>query len=355
MSATSRHASRVRPPDVREVTMRYRLPLVRAFEPVVGSVTRTASEEFARRSSSDTTPYLSANREAIGGQSSGGSGTGPRAVAGCPSAGVTTTRSSSRCSPSGDRPKASSSAAWRRRSSWAIIGDAALTTSAGGWIESSCEDPEAAGTSSSTRRCQAAIWRARRSCPSMPSFEPPGRPGRRLRGDRSTLAHLVTAPARGGTEPPAGRASPPTRSPPRPAPDRGRRSSSWSRKPAADRRCGARGAPAAGDRARRRRRRATAAAVGRASRSADPARPASRRGSPFAAGRATRTRPGRDPRSRRPGRRGAARRASRRSSAPSRQSRPAGVGARRASIHSPGGELVRSRSSSGSSPGAISP
>ena len=32
------------------------------FEPVVGSVTRIASEELARRSSSETTPYFSASR-----------------------------------------------------------------------------------------------------------------------------------------------------------------------------------------------------------------------------------------------------------------------------------------------------
>ena len=42
----------------RDVTTRYRLPLVRALEPVVGSVTRTASAELESRSSSDDQPVL---------------------------------------------------------------------------------------------------------------------------------------------------------------------------------------------------------------------------------------------------------------------------------------------------------
>src|SRR3954451_2006869 len=66
-SATSRHASRARPPMALELTIRYRLPFVRVFEPVVGSVTTIASDELDSRSSSETTPYLSASREAIRG------------------------------------------------------------------------------------------------------------------------------------------------------------------------------------------------------------------------------------------------------------------------------------------------
>src|SRR3954451_10537093 len=66
-SATNRHASRARPPMARELTIRYRLPFVRVFEPVVGSVTTIASDELDSRSSSETSPYLSASREAIQG------------------------------------------------------------------------------------------------------------------------------------------------------------------------------------------------------------------------------------------------------------------------------------------------
>src|SRR5215213_5146744 len=66
-SATSRHASRARPPMALELTIRYRLPFVRVFEPVVGSVTTIASDELDSRSSSETSPYLSASREAIRG------------------------------------------------------------------------------------------------------------------------------------------------------------------------------------------------------------------------------------------------------------------------------------------------
>ena len=46
-----------------------RLPLVRDLEPVVGSVTRIASDELARRSSSETTPYFSASRDRHGRES----------------------------------------------------------------------------------------------------------------------------------------------------------------------------------------------------------------------------------------------------------------------------------------------
>src|SRR3954462_4396976 len=66
-SATSRHASRARPPMALELTIRYRLPFVRVFEPVVGSVTTIASDELDSRASSETSPYLSASREAIRG------------------------------------------------------------------------------------------------------------------------------------------------------------------------------------------------------------------------------------------------------------------------------------------------
>src|SRR3954469_7905449 len=52
---------------VLEETIRYRLPFVRVFEPVVGSVTTIASDELDSRSSSETSPYLSASREAIRG------------------------------------------------------------------------------------------------------------------------------------------------------------------------------------------------------------------------------------------------------------------------------------------------
>ena len=108
---------------------------------------------------------------------------------------------------------------------------------------------------------------------------------------------------------------------------------SWSRMPAAARRCAAPGAPGAGDRARRRRRRAAAAAAGRRSRSSrsscgelegEDGRPllAARREAGQVAPVAARTRC----------RRGAARRAWRRSTAPSRPSRPAGAGGRRASV-----------------------
>src|SRR3954454_23100901 len=68
-SATRRHASRALPPIVLVQTIRYRLPFVRAFEPVVGSVTTIASDELESRSSSETSPYLSASREAIAGES----------------------------------------------------------------------------------------------------------------------------------------------------------------------------------------------------------------------------------------------------------------------------------------------
>src|SRR3954465_12781551 len=66
-SATKRHASRARPPMALELTIRYRLPLSRFWEPVVGSVTTIASDELDSRSSSETSPYLSASREAIRG------------------------------------------------------------------------------------------------------------------------------------------------------------------------------------------------------------------------------------------------------------------------------------------------
>src|SRR3954454_14445166 len=66
-SATSRHASRARPPMALELTSRYRLPFVRVFEPVVGSVTTIAADEVDSRSSSETSPYFSASREAMRG------------------------------------------------------------------------------------------------------------------------------------------------------------------------------------------------------------------------------------------------------------------------------------------------
>src|SRR4051794_39339850 len=74
-SATSRQASRARLPMALELTIRYRLPFLRVFEPVVGSVTTIASDELDSRSSSETSPYLSASREAIPGSLARAEGT----------------------------------------------------------------------------------------------------------------------------------------------------------------------------------------------------------------------------------------------------------------------------------------